>query len=95
MGAYSPEAVREELWPWLVSRGYASEQDGSRLEEFIGILGGRDAHLRPGITVYRVWPWREVEGSQERRSLVGEIREALEQVLHLLDEPPLPASSRA
>jgi hypothetical protein len=48
IAAYTSSEVRESLWPWLVERGYAAEGDDHVLNEFLQVLGKRQAHLRPG-----------------------------------------------
>ena len=90
IGAYPHDRVRTELWPWLQTRKYASEEDSVHLDEFLKGLGRRDAHLRPRIEIARRWPWDEVEQLDERRLLVDELGTAIADLLSTLDEPPLP-----
>jgi hypothetical protein len=89
VGAHHRNHVREDLWPWLLERGYASEQDGERIEPFLRALGRRFAHLRPSMHVSRSWDWAEAERLDDEGLLAGEIHDALNRVLALLDEPLL------
>src|SRR5207249_2945964 len=52
---YAPDEVRRELWPWLKERSYATAGDEHVLEEFLGGLGRRPAHLRPALRLHRRW----------------------------------------
>jgi hypothetical protein len=90
VGAHHRNRIRSELWPWLLERGYASEPDIARLDPFLHALGRRFAHLRPSIHVSRSWDWNEAERLDDEGLLPGEIHDALNCVLGLLDEPRLP-----
>lgn len=89
---HRPEEVRPVLWPWLLERGYADVTDESRLAGFVDRLGKlkRDAHLRPGIGLKRMWSRAEAAGLGQR-VLVRELRAAVTEVLGVLDEPLPPA----
>lgn len=87
IGAHAHSQVRDRLWPWLRERGYASAEDDDRVDDFLNRLGRRDAHLRPGIEVRRLWPWKQAVDLDEQHKLAGEIRQAVTQVLTALDEP--------
>ncbi len=89
--AHSRDDIRENLWPWLRERQYAGPEDDERLEAFLERLGRRNAHLRPGIEVRRLWPWAQAVGHDERGALVGEVRNAAVELLTSLDEPLPPA----
>jgi hypothetical protein len=92
VGAHRYDEIRENLWPWLRERQYAGPQDDQRqLDAFLGRLGHRDAHLRPGIKVRRIWPWAQAVDLDERGALVGEVRAAVTELLTALDEPLPPA----
>ena len=95
VGAHRPEQVRPVLWPWLLERGYADVTDERRLAWFLDRLGKlkRDAHLRPGIGLQRIWSRAEAVGMGQRGALVGELRAAVTEVLGVLDEPLPPACS--
>jgi hypothetical protein len=95
VGAHHRNHVREDLWPWLLERGYASERDGERIEPFLRALGRRFAHLRPSMHVSRSWEWSEAERLDDEGLLAGEIHAALNRVLALLDEPLLAATAPA
>jgi hypothetical protein len=95
VGAHHRNHVREDLWPWLLERGYASERDGERIEPFLRALGRRFAHLRPSMHVSRSWDWAEAERLDDEGLLAGEIHDALNRVLALLDEPLLAAIAPA
>jgi hypothetical protein len=90
VGAHHRNHIRGELWPWLLERGYASEQDTARLDPFLRALGRRFAHLRPSMHVSRSWDWNEARRLDDEGLLGGEIHDALNRVLGLLDEPQLP-----
>jgi hypothetical protein len=90
VGAHHRNKIRGELWPWLLERGYASEHDAARLDQFLHALGRRFAHLRPSIHVSRSWDWNEAERLDDEGLLPGEIHDALNRVLGLLEEPQLP-----
>jgi hypothetical protein len=89
VGAHHRDSIRTELWPWLLERGYASEQDAERLDPFLRALGRRFAHLRPSMHVTRSWSWSEAERLEDGGRLVPEIRDAVNAVLGALEEPPV------
>jgi hypothetical protein len=88
--AHAHDEIRNGLWPWLRGRGYAGPADDERLDGFLEGPGRRQAHLRPGLEVRRLWPWEDAVGLDERGALASEIRDAIAQVLDALDEPVLP-----
>lgn len=90
VGAHHRNSIRSELWPWLLERGYASEEDAERLDPFLRALGRRFAHLRPSMHVVRSWSWADAERLEDEGRLVGEIRDAVNAVLGALEEPLLP-----
>jgi hypothetical protein len=94
VGAHRYDEIRENLWPWLRQRQYAGPQDDQELDAFLSRLGRRDAHLRPGITVRRIWPWAQAVNLDERGVLVGEVHAAVTELLTALDEPLPPAHTR-
>lgn len=54
VGAHSRADLHRRVWPWLKSRGYASDEDDRVLEEWVAsCLGRRDAFLRPGLRLKR------------------------------------------
>jgi hypothetical protein len=91
VGAHHRDAIRPQLWPWLLERGYASESDAERLDPFLRALGRRFAHLRPSMHVARSWSWAQAERLEDEGLLVQEIRDALNAVLTALEEPSLAA----
>jgi hypothetical protein len=91
VGAHRYDEIRESLWPWLRERQYAGPQDDHELDVFLSRLGRRDAHLRPGIEVWRIWPWAQAVDLDERGALAGEVRAAVTELLTALDEPLPPA----
>src|SRR5260370_859618 len=94
VGAHRYDEIRENLWPWLRERQYAGPQDLHELDAFLGRLGRRDAHLRPGIKVRRIWPWAQAVDLDERGALAGEARAAVTQLLTALHHPLPPAHTR-
>ncbi len=90
VGAHHRNHILNDLWPWLLARGYASPQDLKQVSAFVDSLGRRFAHLRPGMHATRVWPEEQAEELDEAGRLAGEVRSALSEVLCILDEPPLP-----
>jgi hypothetical protein len=95
VGAHHRNHIVADLWPWLLERGYASEQDRDRLDPFLHALGRRFAHLRPTIHVSRSWDWNEAERLDDEGLLAGEIHDALNRALGALDEPQLPLTLQA
>jgi hypothetical protein len=91
VGAHHRNHIVPDLWPWLLERGYASNQDTVRLEPFLRALGRRFAHLRPTMHVSRSWGWEEAERLDDEGLLAGEIHAALNRALGLLEEPLLPS----
>jgi len=89
IGQHEREEVRQTVWPWLKERGYASDKHDDVLEEFLGILGRREAHLRPGFRVKRQWPSAEVR-ARSAHQLAAAIRQDLEAILGAAGEPALP-----
>jgi hypothetical protein len=89
--AWPHDRIREELWPWLRERGYASSDDDDRLGPFLERLGRRQAHLRPGVAVWHVWPWAAAIELDERGALVAEVEAAIRELLTVLEEPLPPA----
>jgi hypothetical protein len=84
VGAYAQARVREELWPWLKSRGYVTDADEGVLDEWLATrLGNRPAFLRPGLRLTRPWP------RDERPSLAAEIRAGVNAILAAAGDPPL------
>jgi hypothetical protein len=88
---YSWDQVSEDLWPWLLERQYATSVDEPGLSRFLADLKHRDAYLRPGIQLKRVWPWDHIVAPGSYGALVREIRAAVAEVLTMLDEPLPPA----
>jgi hypothetical protein len=89
--SHHPGRIREGLWPWLREREYAGPEDDEQLDAFLERLGRRDAHLRPGIEVRRLWPWTHAVDLDERGALGGEVRAAVAELLTALNEPLPPA----
>lgn len=89
VGAHPRDKVTAELWPWLLQRGYAREEDTVRLEPFLLTLGRRAAHLRPSMHVARTWSWAQARALEDEDQLAPAIRESLSDVLAALAEPPL------
>ena len=83
--------IRETLWPWLRKHQYAGSRDDLDLDAFLRRLGRRDAHLRPGMDVRRVWSWPQAVDLDQRGALVGAVRAAVAELLMALDEPLPPA----
>jgi hypothetical protein len=90
VGAHAPDGILAELWPWLLRRRYASARDKARVESFLHTLGRRHAHLRPSMHVARAWSFEEATRLDDEGLLAVEIREAINCVLAILDEPELP-----
>ncbi len=95
VGAHHRNHILPDLWPWLLEQGYAAEHDRDRLDPFLHALGRRFAHLRPTIHVSRSWDWNEAERLDDEGLLAGEIHDALNLVLQVLQEPQLPLTLRA
>jgi hypothetical protein len=91
IGAHPFDHIREDLWPWLRERQYASPEDDQQLDAFLKRLGRRDAHLRPGIEVRRPWPWTHAVDLDQRGALASDVRTAVAELLTALNEPLPPA----
>jgi hypothetical protein len=91
VGAHPHDTILSELWPWMLRRRYASARDKARLEAFLHTLGRRAAHLRPSLHVAHAWPFEEASRLDDEGLLAEEIRDAINLVLDLLEEPPIPA----
>ncbi|HEX9518884.1 MAG TPA: hypothetical protein VF940_22240 [Streptosporangiaceae bacterium] len=76
---------------WLREIDYVGRGDDQLLDEFLGRLGRRGAHLRPGIEVQRIWRRADATDLDKRGALTGEVRAALGELLTALDEPLPPA----
>lgn len=93
IGGHQPESVRDELWPWLIERGYATDPDSQLLEPFLERVAkrNRDVHLRPGLCLMRRWERERVDELRQHGELVGEIRTAVNLLLEEVGDPSLPA----
>jgi hypothetical protein len=87
--------IRNRLWPWLREREYAGPEDDEWLDAFLERLGRRDAHLRPGIEVQRIWRWKDAVDLDERGVLAGDIRDGIAALLTALEEPLVSACADA
>jgi hypothetical protein len=84
VGAHSRAEVRQTLWPWLKSRGYATDADDEVVEDWLSrCLGNRDALLRPGLRLKR-----ECGSATSPETL----RREVDAILAAAGEPLLPAS---
>jgi hypothetical protein len=95
--ARTPRAdLRRKLWPWLKTRGYATDGDDSVLEEWLDKrLGNRPALLRPGLRLWRTWPGTALASPGETSALAEEIRSDVDAILGAAHEPALPATLRS
>jgi hypothetical protein len=91
VGAHHSNYIMGDLWPWLLARGYASPGDLEGVKAFTASLGRRFAHLRPSLHVTRSWALDLAEELDEDGRLTAEVREAVSEVLGILEEPGLPA----
>src|SRR5262249_20110646 len=93
--AYNLDETREELWPWLLRRGYATPRDVAELGPFLERVkkANRDVHLRPGLALIRRWRHEDVEALGRGDALAGALGGALGRTLEALDAPPLPAAA--
>ena len=95
IGGHHPETIRNELWPWLLERGYATDRDVELLEPFLDRIkkANRDVHLRPGLALIRPWDRTGAVEKRRRGRLAAEIRTELSLILDALCDPPLPAAT--
>jgi hypothetical protein len=91
IGQHEAETVRTSLWPWLLERGYASQQDEQELEPFLARLGRRTAYLRPTLRLLRRWGRDEVAALRGRDTLADAIRGAVNGLLFAVGDPRLPS----
>jgi hypothetical protein len=89
---HAAETIRNELWPWLLERGYASPGDELQLGPFLQRLRTRrrPAHMRPGLRLLRRWGREEADELRRRGSLVAELRAAVNRLLEAVGDPALP-----
>ena len=81
-------------WPWLKSRGYATDSDDSVLEEWLDTrLGNRPALLRPGVRLKRTWPGNALASPGEASALAEEIRADVDAILGAAHEPLPPGDA--
>jgi hypothetical protein len=93
VGAHSRADVRRNLWPWLKSRGYATDDDDPVVEEWLATrLGNRPAFLRPGLRLKRAWSRELLASPRERSAVAKEIRADVDTILAAAHDPPLPAT---
>lgn len=88
VGSVARDELELELWPWLLEHGYAQPEDRQGLDK-LRETGRREFHLRPGLEVTRRWGWGEARRLDDRGQLREQIRASIDEVLRLLDEPPL------
>ena len=96
IGGHPVDAVRGELWPWLLERGYATAPDGELMEPFMERVVARDrpdVHLRPALSLVRRWPHCEVRELEERGQLAARIRAAVDELFSAVGDSALPAKS--
>lgn len=97
MRAYHRDEAREELWPWLLERGYATPVDADQFGPFLERVqkANRDVHLRPGLALIRVWTREDVDTLRRRGALAEAIRDAPSRILEALNDPALPPGGAA
>jgi O-acetyl-ADP-ribose deacetylase len=93
IGSHRLDTVVDELWPWLLERGYATDQDTELLEPFLERVRKRkrDAHIRPGLRLMRRWSPEAVAELDRTGELADQIREAVNELLVAVGDPALPA----
>jgi hypothetical protein len=93
IGGHRLDTVRDELWPWLLERGYATDEDTELLEPFLRRVRKRkrDAHLRPGLRLMRRWSPEAVAELDRAGNLADHIRAAVNELLVAVGDPVLPA----
>jgi hypothetical protein len=89
IGQHSAAEVRQSLWPWLKERGYVRDSDDRTLDEFLKILGKRNAHLRPGMRFVHRWG---TEATSDCQTFVRTVRADVDAIFDAAGEPPLPTS---
>lgn len=77
-------SITDELWPWLIERGYVTSRDGVKLEQFLDVLGNRPAHLRPGLRIVQQFPVNDLTRT------AADIRERVNAMLKAIAEPTIP-----
>ena len=92
IGGHHLDTVRDELAPWLLERGYATDEDTELLEPFLerARKRNRDAHLRPGLRLLRRWSREQVAELDRAGELAERIRDAVNELLAAVGDPPLP-----
>jgi len=93
IGQYSSAEVRQDLWPWLKARGYASGEDEDVLDQFLTILGRRPAHLRPA-TRFRRFRTEAETARLGHDKLARSVRREVTAIWEAAGEPRLPRAPR-
>ena len=84
---YARDQVLEEIWPWLVERGYAGGVlDRHRLEAFLD-HARPEVHLRPSLWLSHRWLSYEVDELQGRGDFQQAVKREVDRVLQVLEEP--------
>lgn len=87
-GRYPREEVEgSEFWDWLLEEGYADPTDRADFDRLLAEPQPR-FDLRASVEVVRVWTWNEALELDDREgALAGAVRNALDELLAVLDEP--------
>ena len=89
-GRRPQEDIKEPRFrQWLVQRGYATESEMERLDEWADKLPMYPFDIRPSIQVTRSWQLADAVAQDSTGQFIAEVREAINQVLAALDEPQL------
>ena len=89
--AWKRDRVEDDLWGWMLERDLVSERDLPAFEVYLGQLLNRDAQVRSGLELNRVWSWEDAVSLDEDGQLVAEVREAIRTMLETLKEPMVPS----
>lgn len=77
---------------WLVERGLAHDDELPTLAEWLNDHPTvKQFFIRPGVQILRTWPLTDTTAENHSHELVGEVCDAIDQVLSALHEPQLSA----
>lgn len=83
------EIESPEFAEWMVKRGYADEGDLVTLTEWLGTYANSKLDLRPSVAITRSWDMADAVQLDRTGALARQVREAIDDVLAILDEPAL------
>ncbi len=87
---HANEIKRDEwmsYWEWLEANRIATKEDKIDFDKCFTNTARSKASPRPGLKLTRSWSWAGAEELDSSGDLVGEIRDALDKILGVLQQP--------